>query len=224
MLDYLVNYGQQHISIAALLASIAVATIIDVGIVWVYRYTHRGLNYDRSFIVTLLLMAPVIALIITIIGNNIALSIGLVGSLSIIRFRTVIKDSRDLIYLLWAIAVGLGSGTENWLATLSASAMLAALCMLVHLIRFGQDTRRDYVLVVAGNREVESQAREVLDDAGIRHRLRSMDMISDGWQVVLEIQTGKGSEVDAQHIMGRLEQFPQVTKASLLAPNLTLPV
>ncbi len=224
MLDYLVNYGQQHISIAALLVSIVVATLIDVGVVWVYRHTHKGLNYDRSFIVTLLLMGPVIALIITIIGNNIALSIGLVGSLSIVRFRTVIKDSRDLIYILWAIAVGLGAGTENWVATVAASATLALLSLLVHQVRYGQEAQRDYVLVVTGDRAIESQIRQTLDGAGIRHRLRSMDMAADGWQVVMEIQGGKGGALDAQGIMEQLEDFPNVTKASLLAPNLTLPI
>jgi hypothetical protein len=225
MLDYLANYGQQNISIAALVVSIVVAILVDIVVVWVYRHTHKGLNYDRSFLVTLLLMGPVIALVITIIGNNIALSIGLVGSLSIVRFRTVIKDSRDLIYILWAIAVGLGAGTENWLATTVASGTLAILCLLVDLVGYGQDLRRDFILVVNGSdKGIEGHARQVLDSAGFRYRLRSMDMAVDGWQVVLEIQNEKDETIDAQAVMGQLEGKEGVAKASLLAPNLTLPV
>ena len=108
MLDYLTNYAAQNISITALVLSVILAGVVSLIVAWVYRFTHRGMIYDRTFLITLLLMGPIIAVIITVIGNNIALSIGLVGSLSIVRFRTVIKDSRDLIYLLWGIAIGLG--------------------------------------------------------------------------------------------------------------------
>lgn len=97
-------------------------------------------------------MGPIIALIITVIGNNIALSIGLGGSLSIIRFRTVIKDSRDLIFLLWGIAVGLGAGTENWVPISVASAALGMTIVFVHMVKYGQNDRRELVLVVSGNR------------------------------------------------------------------------
>ena len=225
MLDYLVNYGQQNISIASLIFSIVVAALIDIGLVQIYRSTHRGLNYDRSFIVTLLLMGPVIALVITIIGNNIALSIGLVGSLSIVRFRTVIKDSRDLIYILWAIAVGLATGTENWLAAFSASVVLAAICLIIHLVRYGQETKRDFVLVATGSdREIEISSKQILESEGFEYRLRSMDMDAGGWQVVLEIENRKEVEIDIQSIMAQLENSPGIIKASILAPNLTLPI
>jgi len=225
VIDYLTNYGQQSISITFLVISILVGAIISSGVVWVYRYTHKGMTYDRSFLVTLLLIGPVISLIITVIGNNIALSIGLVGSLSIIRFRTVIKDSRDLIFLLWGIAVGLGSGTENWLATVAASVVLAIIVLVVHYIRYGQDIKRDFVLVLSGpDKELEGHAKKLLDKEGFKFRLRSMDMNGDGWQIVLEIQNETKTEIDHQKIMGQLETIPSIKSASLLAPNLTLPV
>lgn len=225
MLDYLTNYGQQSISVATLVISIVVGAIISSGVVWTYRYTHKGLTYDRSFLVTLLLMGPVIALIITIIGNNIALSIGLVGSLSIIRFRTVIKDSRDLIFLLWGIAVGLGSGTENWLATVAASIILAIICVFVHYIRYGQDLKRDFVLVLSGpDKQLEEHADKLLKREGFKYRLRSMDMTASGWQLVLEIQNVEKTEINMQSMMTELENASSVSSASLLAPNLSLPV
>ena len=99
------------ISIVDLLISMSVAIMLGLFIVFVYRVTHRALNYERSFLVTLLMMSPMVALVIMLIGSNLALSLGLVGALSIIRFRNVIKDSRDMAYLFWSIVVGLGSGT-----------------------------------------------------------------------------------------------------------------
>lgn len=225
MLDYLTNYGQQSISVTVLILSIIIGALISAGVVWVYRYTHKGLTYDRSFLITLLLMGPIIALIITVIGNNIALSIGLVGSLSIIRFRTVIKDSRDLIFLLWGIAVGLGAGTENWLATISASIVLALIILFVHRIRYGQDMKRDFVVVLTGtDKALEADAKDLLTREGFKFRLRSMDMSDRGWQVVMEIQNADQNEIDLQKLMGELETSPTIKSASVLAPNLTLPI
>ena len=100
MLDYLANYGQQDISIASLTFSIVVASLIDIGVVQIYRSTHRGLNYDRSFLITLLLTGPIIALIITIIGNNIALSIGLVVVLPIRPWSWMLRKVMILITAL----------------------------------------------------------------------------------------------------------------------------
>ena len=225
MLEYLTNYGQQNISIVSLVISIIIATGIGLGMVWVYRYTHKALTYDRSFLVTLLLMGPIIALIITVIGNNIALSIGHVDSLSIIRFRTVIKDSRDLIFLLWGIAIGLGSGTENWAPTVVSSIVLGMIIVIVHVIRYGDTNRRDLVLVVHGaEKEIERDARTILDAMGFIYRLRSMDMSAGSWQLVFDLENQESQELDLQQAMEKLESAPKIERASLMAPNLTLPV
>ena len=226
MLDYLTNYGQQHISLSSLAASIIIALLISLLIVWVYQTTHKSMAYEKSFLVTMLLMGPIISLIITVIGNNIALSIGLVGSLSIIRFRTVIKDSRDLIFLLWAIGVGLGSGTEAWLPTFMASLIIGIACLLADKLRYAQKTRENnFVLVLVGSdRKIEKHAAELIQKEGFVHNLRSMDMSAEGWQIVFEIRLLKDKEFERQQLMEKLEVIPNIERVSLLAPNLSLPV
>ncbi len=226
MLDYLTNYGQQTISLVSLALSIVIALFISLLIVWVYKYTHKIMAYDKSFLVTILLMAPIISLIITVIGNNIALSIGLVGSLSIIRFRTVIKDSRDLIFLLWAIGVGLGAGTEAWLPTLVASLIIGIVCLLADKLSYAIKTgKNNFVLVLVGSdRKIEKHAIELIEIEGFAYSLRSMDMSAEGWQIVFEIRLLKENEFDRQTLMEKLEVIPNIERVSLLAPNLSLPV
>lgn len=226
MLDYLTNYVNQEISITTLIFSIILASLVSLFVAWVYRFTHRGLVYDKSFLITLLLMGPIIAVIITVIGNNIALSIGLVGSLSIIRFRTVIKDSRDLIYLLWGIAIGLGFGTNNWLAIVSSSLVIATVILLVYFFRYGSQNEKNFILVIGGShRNIENKTKEILTENGINFSLRSMDKTSsNNWQIVLEIISNDGSEIDRQKIMEQIEKNKDIQNVSLLAPNLTLPI
>jgi len=226
LLDYLTNFGEQNISVVALCFSIILATIISLIAGWVYKFTHRGMIYERSFMITLLMMGPIIALIITVIGNNIALSIGLVGSLSIIRFRTVIKDSRDLIYLLWGIAIGLGSGTNNWFAIVAASAILAIILLIVHIFRYGYYTEKNFVLVIGGtNKDIELNIKKILIKNQFNFSIRSMDKTSDNnWQVVFEIIAKEGDKIDKQKLMEQIENVSNINNVSLLAPNITLPI
>lgn len=226
MLDYLTNYTAQNISITTLVFSIILAGVMSLIVVWLYRFTHRGMVYDRTFLITLLLMGPIIAVIITVIGNNIALSIGLVGSLSIVRFRTVIKDSRDLIYLLWGIAIGLGFGTNNWLAIISSSAVIATIILLVHQFRYGFQKEKNFILVIGGaNRIIEKKTKDILIKNNINFFLRSMDKTSNNdWQVVLEIMSKDEDTINRQKIMDELEIDQDIKNVSLLAPNLTLPI
>ena len=104
----LLAQGQIPISILDMIISLGTAIVIGLWVVLVYRTTHRGLTYERSFLLTILMTAPIVGLVMLLIGSNLALSLGLVGALSIIRFRNVIKDSRDMVFLFWSIAVGLG--------------------------------------------------------------------------------------------------------------------
>ena len=87
---------------------------IGLGIALVYKLTHRGLSYEATFLSSLVAIAPVVASVMFFIQGNLVLSLGLVGSLSIIRFRTPIKDSRDMVFLFWSITAGLGAGTTIW--------------------------------------------------------------------------------------------------------------
>src|SRR5690625_5583288 len=83
------------------------------------------MTYERSFLTTFVLISPIVTMVVYFIQGDLVVSLGLVGSLSIIRFRTPIKDTRDMVFLFWSIAVGLGAGTGNWTITIVASIIVA---------------------------------------------------------------------------------------------------
>ena len=227
MIDYLTNYGDIDINILNLIISIIVALILNSLIVFSYRITHRSMTYDSSFIITLLLMGPIISVIIIVIGHNIALSIGLVGSLSIIRFRTVIKDSKDLIYLLWAISVGLGTGSENWFAITVASIVISLIVFFLHFIKFGIAVNNDNILIVNGkNYNIKRNILQILREEKIINRFRSLEKTGDNFQIVFELKNNNNNENkdSFDRLIKKIEKIDSVNNVSILSPNLTLPI
>jgi hypothetical protein len=213
------------ISIVDLLISMSVAIMLGLFIVFVYRVTHRALNYERSFLVTLLMMSPMVALVIMLIGSNLALSLGLVGALSIIRFRNVIKDSRDMAYLFWSITVGLGSGTYNWTVVLVASILFAAVLLTLYFLEFGKVQSNDYVLVLSGEGDKPDDGiLELISNRTVQSGLRTLDIHDNGWELVLELRMAAASSTNESELLTELKALVGVHKASLLAPQLALPI
>jgi len=113
----------------------------------VYRKTHSGVAYTRSFFYTLILIAPAISMIMMAIGSNIALSLGLVGALSIVRYRSVIKDPKDLTYLLVAIGIGLTAGANVWLVGLIGTITLGVFSFVLTKTGYSGVSSADYILI-----------------------------------------------------------------------------
>ena len=101
-----INFGPFDIILVALLSAICTFVVCKV-----YQTTHRGTSYSQSYIHSLFLMALCTGIVMMIIGSNIARAFSLVGALSIIRFRTAVKDVRDTAYLFFAVVIGMGCGT-----------------------------------------------------------------------------------------------------------------
>ena len=135
------------LSLAQILLSLTAAVLLALLMYFVYRKTFSGVVYSKNFNSTLVLIAVITTLAMLAIGSNLALSLGMVGSLSIIRFRTAIKEPRDIAFLFWAIAVGLACGSEMYLIGLAGSAVVAVVLFVVNLDLYDSVS---YLLVVRG--------------------------------------------------------------------------
>ena len=133
------------------LAAAVIACLIYIS----YRISHSGPVYSERFNVSIVMLTLVTTLVMNVIGNNIALSLGMVGALSIVRFRTAIKDPRDTAYIFWGIAVGICCGVSDYLIAAIGSALIFAFLILFGFIR---DNGRIMVIVncePAAGEEVE---------------------------------------------------------------------
>jgi len=120
-----------------------------LGFIWatVYRKTHTGIAYTRAFFLSLILIPPIIAMIMMAIGSNVALSLGLVGSLSVIRFRTAIKDTKDMTFLFMAVAIGLTAGAFVWLVGVIGTAVVVIIVLVMSRAGHDRAGSADFILI-----------------------------------------------------------------------------
>lgn len=118
-----------------ILANIGVSALIGMFIFISYAISHRGTIYSKKFNASLVILTVLTGTVMTVIGNNIALSLGMVGALSIVRFRTAVKDSRDTVYIFWAIITGICCGVGDYTVAAVGGAVTFAVILVLGLIK-----------------------------------------------------------------------------------------
>jgi len=132
---------------AALAMAICLGCMILVSLV--YRFTHRGAGYSTSYVQTLVLMGLVTTLIMIVIGSNIARAFSLVGALSIIRFRNAIKETRDVGYIFFAMAIAMACGTRFYALAMLSTSAISSVLILMHVFNYGSSrVRPEHLLTV----------------------------------------------------------------------------
>ena len=189
ILEYLTT-NQAQLDMRTVLMTMLGAFLIGLIICLVYRFVFRGAAYNRDFTLSILVILLIAAAIMLMISSNIVLSLGTVGALSIVRFRTAIKDSRDTVFLFWAIAEGLCTGSGNMRLALVTTAVIAIVFLLSSLLSFSS---RRYVLVVRGGEEIidSMEVGRVLKSYVSVSNLRSVSRTSDHQELIYEIRAKK---------------------------------
>ena len=134
---------QGALSIPQMLLNFSAACVLCLVLFISYGLSHSTVVYSRRFAVSLVQMTLVTTMVMCVIGNNIALSLGMVGALSIIRFRTAIKDSRDATYIFWAIGIGICCGVSDYITATVGSAFI-----FVVLVLFGSVRDNERILLI----------------------------------------------------------------------------
>ena len=142
--------GELQIGTVAL--HISMAAVLGFLIFVSYYITHRGTIYSKKFNASLVVLTVLTGTVMTVIGNNIALSLGMVGALSIVRFRTAIKDSRDTVYIFWTVIVGICCGVGDYMVALIGSAVTFIVLFILGAIK--NDNRM--LIIVRGARNKQS--------------------------------------------------------------------
>lgn len=207
-----------------ILFSLLLSILIGIIISQTYKHTQRGMNHEQSFITSLVLIAPMIALVMLFIRGDLILSLGLIGSLSIIRFRTPIKDTRDMVFLFWSIVVGLGAGTFNWSVVLIGSIIILVVVFLLNILNYGQTKNMDYVLVLTGTSLLTFETiNNVIRKYVLYTKVRSQELQENTWELVLELDFKNPDAPTFEKMIRELKDDETITGVSLLAPQLSLP-
>ena len=164
---------------------ILLSVALGLGIFWLYRKTYAGVVYSRGFAVSLLGMTVITCAIIVTIQSNAILSLGMVGALSIVRYRTAIKDPMDLLYLFWTVASGIATGAGMFPIALFVFIVMAVILILLQNRRSQRDTM--YIMLVHySGEEVEDIVRRAI---GTNHyKIKSKTMRKNDTEMAIEIR------------------------------------
>lgn len=157
-LIYYLSNNAGSLSLQEILLSFLCAIALGAVVFVSYRFSHVGAAYSAKFNVSLWMMTLVTTLIMCVIGNNIALSLGMVGALSIVRFRTAIKDPRDTTYIFWAIAIGVCCGICDYLIAGIGSAVIFCLLLIIGNVK----NNERYLLIVRTLGSPDTQVEELM--------------------------------------------------------------
>ena len=128
-----------------ILINLLLAFVLGVAISLIYKKTHKGLSYSQSFMITNIFVAVIVCMVIMIIGNSLARAFALVGALSIIRFRTVVKDTKDTAYIFWSLAAGMAAGTGSYFLAVAGSVIISGIALIVFYTNFGSIIKSEFI-------------------------------------------------------------------------------
>ena len=120
--------------------------IFGLFISFVYKSTHKGMSYSQSFMITNIFISLIVCMVIMIIGNSIARAFALVGALSIIRFRTVIKDTKDIAYIFWSLAAGMACGTGSYYIAFFGTTIISLVAFILFKTNYGSIFKSEFIL------------------------------------------------------------------------------
>ena len=201
--------GNAEVTTATVIVTMLMSVVAGCLIYLVYRLFSKGVLYDRRFNITLPLMTVVSAMIILCVASNLAFSLGALGALSMIRFRTAVKDPVDLMYLFWSVAAGIAAGARLYYVVLYGNLIVAAAVILFTRLRWNE---RSYLLVVGCDTEALASVEALLDE--YKTTLRSKVCAGGRIELTVELKSVGGADLPE-----RIGALPGVENASLVSYN-----
>ncbi len=205
-------FAEQFANLTPWTAGLALSFALVVGLViaFVYKRCFRGVLYSPSFAITLIMMTLVTTPVVMCIGSNIALSMGMVGALSIVRFRTAVKDPLDTAYMFWALTMGILLGAEQYIIALVVVAAISVILFALNLLKF--TSPNGYLLVLHYDEDAEYDINQQLRRSVKHRRLRSKTVTRAGAEMTYEVQLD-----NKQDLVAVMLGIPGVHDATLVA-------
>ena len=186
-----------ELSLQDITINIIMAAVMGFVIFLSYALSHRGTIYSRKFNASLVMLTVLTGTVMTVIGNNIALSLGMVGALSIVRFRTAVKDSRDTVYIFWTVIAGSWCGVGDYMVAAIGSAVTFFVILVLGCIK--NDNRMLLIIRAARNRQSVIQAHifKIFKRKAI---LRVRNTTEDTVELIYEISSGLLRKVEKENV------------------------
>lgn len=191
---------------------LAIGLVIGIMIYITYQVTYSGVNYSVKFNSSNVVILLITIVIMLMISSNIVISLGMVGALSIVRFRTAVKDPRDTVFIFWSIVEGLCVGSQNFkLALISTMVVTIVLLIFSYVGKKGTN----YLLIIRGTGESinHEEIEECIDKYASKSRLRTMNRTENTTEMIYELKAKKGLDTE---IVNELKEIQNVISINWL--------
>lgn len=200
-----------------IIGDMAIALVCGFLISLLYRWTYRGPAYSPTFVSSLAPLSMITALMIMVIGNNLARAFGLVGALSIIRFRTAIKDTQDIVFIFFSLAVGMAAGVGLHLTALAGTLFIGLAIFVLSRTNYAAPRKREFLLrfTFAPSDEEETPYRSLLEKYCRHHKLINLRSIDNGHLLEISFYLRLKDKDRSEQFVRELGQVPGVSHVNL---------
>lgn len=201
-------YSNESITTVTILSVLLMTLLLSVYEFVIYRYVSHRSFYNKSFNITVAILPFFIATIILCLQSNIIITLGTIGALAIIRFRTAVKDPVDMLYLLWSVYVGIVCGCQLYEVGVLTSIIVTLALIGLDYIKFG---RRPYILILHSIDDLEEDLVNTFKGKNISFKFKSRNYTSKGYDYAVELTTK-----DIQGLKEELAKNEKVSKYSII--------
>ena len=212
-MDLLLDVIQNKPANDAIFSSLLMSTLF-AAVMWVaYKISHDKNSYHSEFGITLIMLALISSVLMDLIQSNLALSLGMLGSLSIVRFRTTIKDYRDIGFIFWSMAIGIASATHSYAILFIGSSILAIVMILT---RTKTKIYKNMMLVIRGSNVDLDCVQETLSFACKKSNVKAKNILSDSFELVYDIEI---NEMEINKMIAYIFDLKGIDSVNVLASN-----
>ena len=205
---------QVKMPIQTVLLVLLVAFLVSLIIYLTYKNTYTGVLYNPRFNVSLIMITMITTMVMVVIGSNISVSLGMVGALSIIRFRTAVKDPRDTAFIFWCVVSGLACGTQNYTIVIVGSIFI---CLILFLFKKFTTKNNKYVLIIKGKSFDLKEVEKTLDKKIKDYICKGKYISVNGMETIYDVKI-KDSKI-SDDIIVSLSKVSGVNTINIVSSN-----
>ncbi len=208
--SFLELHSSGGLTIFDTLLSLSATLVLSLAIFWIYKKSFRGVLYTHSYNVSLVIISLVTTLVIMTISTNLILSLGMVGALSIVRFRTAVKDPLDIVFMFWAIAVGIANGAMQFQLSIVGSLFVAVVIFLLSSVKL---VHNPFLLVLHYNASDEDLIMNELNGVIKSYRMKSKTVSNGVVEFTLEVKV-KNNNIEFINVISNINRVLDVALVS----------
>ena len=176
-------YSNESITTTSIMSVLLMVLVLAVYEFLIYRFVSHRSFYNKSFNITIAILPFFISTIILCLQSNIIITLGTIGALAIIRFRTAVKDPVDMLYLLWSVYIGIICGCQLFEVGVLTSIIVTIALLFLDNIRFG---RKPFVLILHSNNDIEKCLEDILKNNKVSYKFKSRNYTNNGYDYAIE--------------------------------------